>query len=347
MLRSPSSKPLPTLLDNRTVLAVALSAVMMTGQSSARAQSAGDEASAQKLFDEGRTLLSSGRFAEACARFAASEQLAPSGGTLLNLADCYEKNGQFASAWALFHEVGSRAHRAGRTDIEKMADERVKQIEPKLSFLTIVVAPDAVVDGLEVRRDGEVVPHGAWGTPLPVDGGAHKVEATAPGKQARTLSTSVGPSAERATVTISRLEDMPAVPTSGSEATPNVGPAPTSPPRGMPFQRVLGLTLGGGGIVALGVGAAFGAQAISKNNSAMPFCPASPRCNDPRGVQLTNDARGAATISTVLFAAGGVLVATGVTLYLTAPSPTVGVVAPRVRLALAVDPLGASFGGSW
>jgi hypothetical protein len=315
----------------------------------ARGQSAGDEASAQKLFDEGRTLMASGRLAEACAKFSASEQLAPSGGTLLNLADCYEKNSQFASAWAMFQEVQSRAHRAGRADVEKMASDRVKEIDPKLSFLTIIVPPEAVVDGLEVRRDGEVVPRGAWGTVLPVDGGTHRVDAKAPGKKEATMTASVAPSGDRATITVSRLDDLPpAVSTPGSQREASVAaPETASRTSGMPFQKKLALVLGGGGIVAIGVGGVFGAQAISKNKDAMPFCPASPRCNDPRGVQLTNDARSAATISTVLFVAGGALVAAGATLFLTSPTSSVGTTTSPIRLGLSIAPAGAALGGVW
>jgi hypothetical protein len=334
----------------RGALAPALACAIVTASSPARGQSAGDEATAQKLFDEGRALASSGRFAEACPKFAASEQVAPSGGALLNLADCYEKNGQFASAWAVFHEVGERARRAGRADIEKMADERIKQIEPKLSFLTIVVPSGTIIDGLEVRRDGEVVPRGAWGTSLPVDGGAHRVDVKAPGKQPRSLPVTIAPSADHASVTVSPLDDFPpaSAPVSGSHA-PAAATTDVSPPTGMPFQKVLGLTVAGGGIVALGIGGAFGAQAISKNNAAMPYCPASPQCNDKRGVQLTDEARSAATVSTVLFAAGGVLVATGATLYLTSPARSVRADAPPlpVSVGIAIQPLGAAVGGVW
>jgi hypothetical protein len=318
----------------------------------AHAQGRPDEASAQKLFDEGRALLAQGRFADACPKFAASEQLAPSGGTLLNLADCYEKNGQLASAWAKFHEVGERAHRAGRADVEQMARDRVKQIEARLSTLTIVVPKEVDADGLQVRRDGEAVPRAAWGTALPVDGGAHGIEVTAPGKRARTLTANVAPSGDRSTLTIPPLEDAPGASTPAVDATRPASPEQPATGGGLHGRAVLGLVVGGAGVAALGVGAAFGLVAISKNNDAASHCPASPRCNDPQGVTLTNDAKSAAAGSTVAFAAGGALLAGGVVLFLTAPAPSdrasgSRASAPRIALGLAAAGLGPGLGGTW
>src|SRR6266540_1735103 len=194
-------------LSSRCALVLAL----VSAASPAFAQGTGDEASAQQLFDQGRALLQDGRFAEACSKFAASQQIAPSGGTLLNLADCYEKNGQLASAWAKFREVASRAQRAGRADVEQMANDRIKQIEPKLSFLTIVVPRATDVDGIEVRRDGEISLRAAWGTALPVDGGEHTIQVTAPGRQKRVIPARVRASGDRVTVTLPPLEAIQAI----------------------------------------------------------------------------------------------------------------------------------------
>src|SRR5882672_4544932 len=63
---------------------------------------AAEKVAAEALFDDGRKLLADGRFAPACEKFEQSEHIDPAVGTLLYLAECYEKSGRTASAWATF-----------------------------------------------------------------------------------------------------------------------------------------------------------------------------------------------------------------------------------------------------
>src|SRR5215472_7885952 len=71
---------------------------------------------AQTLFAQGRALMDAGRFAEACPKLAEAARLSPSGKYTLNLADCYEKNGQTASAYARYIEAADLAVSAHRRD---------------------------------------------------------------------------------------------------------------------------------------------------------------------------------------------------------------------------------------
>src|SRR6516165_6810017 len=96
----------------------------LLASSPAAAQDASNKAAAEALFRDGRTLYDQGKFPEACAKFAESQRLDPAPGTLLNLAGCYEKNGQTASAWATFKEAMAASHVKGRTDWEDLARTR-------------------------------------------------------------------------------------------------------------------------------------------------------------------------------------------------------------------------------
>src|SRR5262249_54183559 len=84
-------------------------------------------------------------------------------------------------------------------------------------------------------------------------------------------------------------------------------------------RRVAGFVIGGTGIVALGVGAFFGIEAIQKHSDAAALCPASP-CSNPTGVAINDDARAYAAVSTVAIAVGIVGVGAGAVLLLTARS---------------------------
>ncbi|HEY3237410.1 MAG TPA: hypothetical protein VGJ84_22005 [Polyangiaceae bacterium] len=136
----------------------------------AQAQSAGDKAAAEALFDEGRKLMQEGKLEPACRKFEASQRLDPAPGTLLNEADCWEKLGRTASAWVSFREAAALARNAGDTKRASAATQRAAALEPKLARLKITV-PDAVrsTSGLTVKRDGEKVDAALWDSPIPVD----------------------------------------------------------------------------------------------------------------------------------------------------------------------------------
>jgi hypothetical protein len=100
--------------------------------------------------------------------------------------------------------------------------------------------------------------------------------------------------------------------------------------------------------VGVALGSVFGLQAKSKNDEALQpqNCRTSSLCT-PQGLSLTDDAKSAATISTIAFAAGGAALAAGVVLWLTAPSG--GASRTGVRLAPAVGSGygGVALGGAW
>src|SRR5262245_29277651 len=75
----------------------------------ALAEDAGGRATAIRLFEDGEKAMSEGNYGAACPKFAESQRLDPQLGTLLHLADCFEKWGKTASAWASFKEAADLA----------------------------------------------------------------------------------------------------------------------------------------------------------------------------------------------------------------------------------------------
>ncbi len=279
---------------------------------------AANNGAAEELFRQGQALMQAGKYEQACPKLAESQRLDPGTGTLLNLAACHEKEGKLASAWAEYNDAAALAQRDGRDDRVQYCKDHLAAIEPKLARLTINVAAGAEVPGFEVKLDDAVVGGPSLGVALPVDPGPHQISASAPGKRPwqASLTIRVGPSQEA--VTIQQLADA-----DGASEPVNAG-APPPPPRAEAgssgsTQRVVAYGLGGLGIVAAGVGTAFGLTAISKNNESNDKGCFGNECTAP-AASLRKDARSAGTISTVAFALGGVALAGGVALFLTAPS---------------------------
>jgi len=284
-----------------------------------RAQpSEGGAAAAESLFQEARKLMDAKRFAEACPKLAASHKLAPAVGTLLNLADCYERNGQLASAWVRFHEAIALAQRLGRPDREKTATDRADKLEPRLIKLTI----KGRESGLEVKLDGNVLDAAALGTPVPVDPGKHTIDASAKGKKPFNTVIDVTDRARTPSVDIPSLEMENEA--KGTSPPPAESPRPSDDgKRAGSTQRILGIAgmgLGGAGVI---LGAVFGLRTSSKWSEAKDqHCTGTQtgiEC-DRTGVELATDAKNAGTISTISFIAGGVFLAGGAVLFLTAPS---------------------------
>lgn len=150
------------------------------------------ERAADAAFQEGRVALARSSLIDACNKFAESDRLSPSGRAVLNLADCLERRGLIASAYTKFLDAASRAVQAKREDAERHARDRAARLEHRLSRVTLVVSKEAMAPGLEVRRDGSVVPPSQWNVPELADPGmTHLYEATAAGRLAWTASVIV------------------------------------------------------------------------------------------------------------------------------------------------------------
>jgi hypothetical protein len=329
---------------------------------SARAQApapGNDKVAAEALFEDGRRLVAAGSFAEACPKFADSERLDPSAGTLLNLASCYEKLGRSATAWATYREAASAAGASGRAEYLATAQRHAEALAPTLSRLTVTVAQP--VEGMQVTRDGVRVERAEWGVPIPVDPGPHTMEAIAPGRRSWASGVDVPKDGLQLSVSVPALEALPpelsSPPPPPPPSTTPVSPLPPPPPppsvpdersaeRGG-GQRLLGLIAGGVGVVGLGVGAAFALSAKSQYNTSLGSCePGNPNVCNGTGVSQRNDARSAGDVASVAVTVGAVALAGGAVLWFTAPragQPP----SSAARIGIAPTPGGAVVQGAW
>lgn len=134
---------------------------------------------AEKVFQDGKALLAAGKVAEACEAFRRSQELEARVGTLLNLGDCEEKRGRFATAWAAFVDARALATRLGDARAT-VADQHAAALVPRLAYVT-VTPPSKVPAGLVVRRNERDVPGAELGIEVPIDPGHYEYEVAAPG----------------------------------------------------------------------------------------------------------------------------------------------------------------------
>jgi hypothetical protein len=292
--------------------------------------STGPQAAAEALFEQGQKLIDSGQIAEACEKLAASQELDPRLGTQLHLADCYDRAGRTASAWALFREVQERSRRAGQTDREQIARERASALEARLSRLELRVAPARQEPELMLTLAGTTVPKASWNVPLPVDPGSFLLEARAPGKKPWSMRVTIqaGPA--------SQVVELPALGLApvAAKATVKV-PARVEPPSPGSGHRTLGWISSGLGAVALVAGGILGYRAYSLDKSSKTECrDDEPNACTARGAELRDQARGAAQLATLSSVGGGLLAVAGVTLVLTAPTRQAEPVASNLSMQL-------------
>ena len=266
-------------------------------------------AAAQALFEEAQHSVAAGDYQQACPKFKASYALDPAGGTLLNLADCLEKQGRTASAWSTFKDALLVAQRDGRSERVEYAQQHLRALEHELSYLTVQVASSSSVGQLSVQVDGTPLAAAAWGTALPVDPGEHVLRAEAPGFEPLEQKLTIGGAGAREVFELPALRatHSEAAAPGGLEASPAMADAEPRHP-----ARAWAWVTGAVGVAALGVGSYFGVKAFSlwddRNAACVGGC-------TPAAKAAGDDANQAATIATVGVAAGVGLLGTAAVLF--------------------------------
>jgi hypothetical protein len=163
-----------------------------------------DPSTAAAAYRQAEELAKQGKLAEACPFYAASFKEDPQLGALLHLADCNEKIGKTATAWAEWNDAAELAHQ--RNDKrEATARARAAALAGKLAHLHIN-APKVAIPGLSVQRDGEFVTIFV-GTDMPIDPGEHEIAAEAAGYKPWSTKIKIEPSTN-SSVDIPALEKL-------------------------------------------------------------------------------------------------------------------------------------------
>lgn len=322
----------------RTLAALVATQLAMTAvvvAPAARAQAVADVAAAEVLFDEGRSLMDKGRTEEACPKLEESLRLDTGIGTMLWLAECYQRLGRVASAWAQFRQASSMADKQSDPRAAT-ARKKAAALEPRLPKLAIEVAATSRVEGLEITRDGAPVSAAMYGTEIPIDPGPHVIVARAPGR-VRWEQKVDAKEGQLSKLEIPTLESLRAVQPLGPEAPKTPDPVArrglrhdeprVAPAIGRGPWLPLAIGLGAVGVASIGAGAFFGLRAMDRDAASTNECPSSVCSRE--GAALREDAFAAARLSTIFFGVGLAAIGGGAAVYLLRPKASLAI-APSV-----------------
>lgn len=281
---------------------------------------AADPGTAEALFQEGRALLERGELAAACSKFESSQASEPSGGTLLNLADCRARQGRTATAWAHFVSAERLSKVQGRPEQAAEAQRRRAELEPSLSTLTLHAADKP--PGLEVKVNGRALAPGSLDSRLPMDPGGLSIEFSAPGRKPARVTAVLLSKAHHLIVNAPTLveEAAAAAPAATHTPAPSVVEA-RSDTRADSGTRTLAWVIGGAGVAALAVGGTFGVLALSSNSEAKDACDQRTDECPPSALSAAEDRDRQATLATIGVGAGLVGLGVATVLLLTSSSP--------------------------
>jgi hypothetical protein len=258
----------------------------------AQAPSSDKIAEAERLFSEGKRLMTASRVGEACRAFEESQKLDPAIGTQFNIADCYERDGRVATAWKMFTDLRGILVRVG-DDRAPQAEARTHALEARLPHLVLQIPWAKEASGLVVSLDSEIADARDFGTAIAINPGPHRIRVQATNKKAfETTVTSVEGKTET-------LEVPPLVDVGKQVVVRNTGLS----------QKSLGLIVGGVGLAAVGTSVVLGLVAKGNYDDAVSGCTdLGDRFQCPAG-DKSGSAASAQSIGTVATIVGGIGVA--------------------------------------
>ena len=298
----------------------------------ALAQSDNDRATARELGQQGETALAAKDWKHAEDDFRRAESLFHAPTLSLGLARSQAAQGKFVEAWENYHRVILENVTSTPGFAKALADAQseIGPIEGRRSKVTVTVAgadaPKVTIDDVPLRVE-------ALGAPRFINPGPHVFKAVADGYQPATQSVTIPEGgAQSVSLTLQKDTGGPAplvVPVAPGATAPPGALAPTAAPSAVEpasaggkasVNRTLGIValgIGGAGIIE---GAITGILAIGDHSNLKNECTGPGGTCPPGGpTSDLNSYHTMGLLSTVGFIVGGVGLASGLVLVLTAP----------------------------
>jgi hypothetical protein len=247
---------------------------------------------ARGLFAHAQEDEDGGRWADALEKLKRASNVKMTPGIRFHIALCEEKLGQLATALGDYVAAESAARSENNREVLDAVAEPLASLRTRVPHLIVNLPPDA--KEAEVMVDGLPLPVGLWSTPMPIEVGAHLVQARA---AARTPFAEHVTIAERETLTLDiRLppvakplgETSAAAPLLPTESAP--GAAAQRPTGGTHGTRTAAIVATAGAVALVGAGVAAYATADGKQSDARAACATRTSCDDLKGPIHTWDA---------------------------------------------------------
>ncbi len=224
---------------------------------------------------------------------------------------------------AALEQLATCSDPACSTELRQDCAQRVGAVDTAMPTLVLAAKDGAGNDlsAVTVTLDGAPLVTTLDGRPLSLDPGHHRFHFEAPGAppQDKEIVLREGEHDRQVSVVLA-LAPPPTTTTIIASGASGGGAASGSTGSTWSTRKTLAVVTGGVGLVGIGLGAVFGALAIADKNKEGANCGTPATC--PQLAQANEDYRVAgnnATGSTIGFIAGGVLLAGGVVLWVTAP----------------------------
>ncbi|AKT36488.1 PEGA domain-containing protein [Chondromyces crocatus] len=321
-------------LPRALLFAATFAALVPASPHPASAQlSAEQRAEAQSLTTQGRNALRQQRFADAIDPLTRAVELAPTPQLKLELAQALSGAQRLVEASKILHEIGNApAETPQAKQTQAAARKMVSEVEARIPWIQIaVLGPKEgeariLIDGKETDASFEV----------PIDPGEHTVRVEAEGFKPVERQPALAEG--------EHLELELTLEPDGS-VEKEVEPAPLPPPKPRRSTPTLAMVAFGAGGLGVAVGSLFGILAFTETSAAKEHCAGNICPNTPDVVSSRDAALRNGTISTVGFVVGGVGLAAGAVLLLTAPKRPAPSASPSQEAATIRPWIGAGQAG--
>jgi hypothetical protein len=212
-------------------------------------------------------------------------------------------------------------------EVREECSRRMSEVTASIPSVVFDVkdASGSDVSAVRVTMDGALLVDHLGAAAVPIDPGEHtfKFEVAGQPPVEKKFVVREGEKNRHLEVAIGGGVAAAPVPAGGAALTAVPLPSPSTPDQAegssWSTQKTFAIVTAGVGVLGVGLGAVFGANAMSKWSDAKNQCGTGCDASSPAQASK-NDAQSAATLSTVMFAVGGAGLLGGAILWFTAPS---------------------------